>query len=348
MTVLVTGAAGFIGFHAVRRLIDRGDDVVGVDNLNDYYDVGLKTARLRACGVEECPEGIPVRSVLHDNYSFTRMDISDGTALAALFQRGRFRKVLHLAAQAGVRYSLVNPWAYVRSNVDGTLAVLEGCRALGVEHLVYASSSSVYGLNRRQPYRAEDGANHPVSLYAATKRAGELMAHSYSHLYGIPATGLRYFTVYGPWGRPDMAPVLFAKAIVEGKPIDVFGHGHMERDFTYVDDIVEGTLRALDAPARPDPVWDASVPTPERSSAPCRIYNIGCSSPVRLMTFIEALERELGRKAQRNFLPMQDGDVRSTWADTGPFEADFGYRPTVTVQEGVRRFVAWFREYYGL
>jgi UDP-glucuronate 4-epimerase len=349
MKVLVTGAAGFIGFHAVCRLLERGDEVVGVDSLNDYYDVSLKEARLRECGVEgPFPWGKPLRSATKGGYTFIRMDIAEGDEMAALFHGEKFHSVLHLAAQAGVRYSLVNPWAYVRSNVEGTLAVLEGCRAEGTTHLVYASSSSVYGLGVNRPYRVEEGGDHPVSLYAATKRSCELLAHSYSHLYGIPSTGLRYFTVYGPWGRPDMALMLFVKAILEGSPIQIFGNGDMERDFTYVDDIVEGTLRVLNVPPSPDPSWDPSSPEGGRSSAPYRVYNIGCSSPVRLMTFIETVESCLGKKAVKEFLPMQAGDVRSTWADVSPLEERFGYRPSVPVEEGVRRFVEWYRRYYAV
>jgi len=334
MTVLVTGAAGFIGMHCAQRLLARGDEVLGIDNLSDYYDVRLKEARLQ----QLAPQA---------GFRFIKLDISDAEAVRKLFEAERPRRVLHLAAQPGVRYSLVNPAPYVAGNLAGFVNVLEGCRHAGVEHLVYASSSSVYGNNARQPFSVHDNVDHPVSLYAATKKANELMAHAYAHLFRIPATGLRYFTVYGPWGRPDMAPFLFASAILEGRPIDVFNHGRMRRDFTYVDDIAEGTLRVLDRPAAADPAFDPAAPDPGASAAPWRVYNIGNHEPVELMRFIELLEEALGRKAVKNMLPMQPGDVEETCADVAALERDTGFRPRTSLAEGVRRFVAWYRGYHG-
>jgi UDP-glucuronate 4-epimerase len=332
--ILVTGAAGFIGFHTTKRLLARGDDVVGLDNLNDYYDVALKQARL-------------AQLELLPRFRFERLDLADDAAIAELFARGKFQRVVHLAAQAGVRYSLEAPHAYVKSNVTGTLNILEGCRHQAVEHLVYASTSSVYGANTRMPFSPHDIADHPLSLYAATKRANELMAHTYSTLFKVPTTGLRFFTVYGPWGRPDMALFLFTRNILQGKPIDVFNHGHHRRDFTYVDDIAEGVVRALDKPARPDPKWRGDRPDPATSQAPFRIYNIGNHQPVELMRYIEVIEECLGRKAEKNFLPLQLGDVPETCADIEDLAMDVGYRPATPVEVGVRRFVDWFCEYYG-
>ncbi len=334
MKVLVTGAAGFIGFHTTKRLLARGEEVVGLDNLNVYYDVTLKHARLAQ--LKEAP-----------GFRFAHIDLADQAAMADLFRRERFQRVVHLAAQAGVRYSLEDPHAYVNSNVSGTLNVLEGCRHNGVEHLVYASTSSVYGANTNMPFSVHRTADHPLSLYAATKRANELMAHNYSALFKIPTTGLRFFTVYGPWGRPDMALFLFTRNILEGKPIDVFNHGHHRRDFTYVDDIVEGVVRALDRPAQPDPGWNSNDPDPATSRAPFRIYNIGNHQPVELMRYIEVLEECLGRRAEKNFLPMQLGDVPETFADIADLVTDVGYRPATPVEVGVRRFVDWYMEYYG-
>jgi len=334
MKVLVTGAAGFIGFHTARRLLARGDEVVGLDNLNPYYDVTLKQARLAQ--LVEAPR-----------FRFVQIDLADQAAMASLFRREGFQRVVHLAAQAGVRHSLEDPHAYVTSNVSGTLNVLEGCRHHGIEHLVYASTSSVYGANTNMPFSVHRTADHPLSLYAATKRANELMAHNYSALFRIPTTGLRFFTVYGPWGRPDMALFLFTRNILEGKPIDVFNHGHHRRDFTYVDDIVEGVVRALDRPAQPDPSWNSNDPDPATSRAPFRVYNIGNNQPVELMRYIEVLEECLGRKAEKNFLPMQPGDVPETFADITDLVADVGYRPATPVEVGVRRFVEWYCEYYG-
>ncbi|MGH8260318.1 MAG: NAD-dependent epimerase [Steroidobacteraceae bacterium] len=334
MKVLVTGAAGFIGFHTAKHLLARGDEVVGLDNLNEYYDVTLKRARLKQ--LVETP-----------SFRFAQLDLGDRAAMTDLFARERFQRVVHLAAQAGVRYSLEDPHAYVNSNVTGTLNVLEGCRHSGTEHLVYASTSSVYGANTNMPFSVHRTADHPLSLYAATKRANELMAHNYSALFQIPTTGLRFFTVYGPWGRPDMALFLFTRNILAGKPIDVFNHGHHRRDFTFVADIVEGVVRALDKPAQPDPRWDSNDPDPSRSRAPFRVYNIGNNQPVELMRYIEVLEDCLGRKAEKNFLPMQLGDVPETFADIEDLIADVGYRPATPVEVGVRRFVDWYREYYG-
>ena len=334
MKILVTGAAGFIGFHTAQKLLARGDEVVGLDNLNDYYDVSLKRARLSR--LEQRP-----------GFRFERLDLADTGAISALFAREQFQRVVHLAAQAGVRYSLEDPHAYVRSNVTGTLNVLEGCRHNGIEHLVYASTSSVYGANTDMPFSVHRPADHPLSLYAATKRANELMAHNYSSLFKFPTTGLRFFTVYGPWGRPDMALFLFTRNILEGKPIDVFNHGRHKRDFTYVEDIAEGVVRVLDRLAQPAPGWDSGAPDPATSSAPFRLYNIGNNRPVELMRYIEVIEEYLGRKAQKNFLPLQLGDVPETFADIDDLVSDVGYRPATPIDVGVRRFVDWFCEYYG-
>ena len=333
MTILVTGAAGFIGFHLCQRLLDRGDTVTGLDNLNAYYDPALKQARL---DLLQGRQGV----------SFARQDLEDGEAMAALFARHRPQRVVHLAAQAGVRHSIDNPAAYVQSNLVGFGHVLEGCRHGGVTHLVYASSSSVYGGNTRLPFSEDQGVDHPVSLYAASKKANELMAHTYSHLYGLPATGLRFFTVYGPWGRPDMALFRFTQAILAGEPIDLYNHGEMVRDFTYIDDIVEGVVRVLDRPATADPDFDADHPHPGRSWAPHRLFNIGNASPTPLLTYVEALEQALDRPAQRRLLPLQPGDVPATAADTRALEAWTGFRPATPVHEGVARFVAWYRAFY--
>ena len=334
MKVLVTGAAGFIGMHVCERLLARGDEVVGVDNLNDYYDVTLKEARL-------------ARLTPQPGFSLARLDIADRPGMAALFERERPQRAINLAAQAGVRYSLQNPHAYVDSNVVGFVNVLEGCRHAGVEHLVYASSSSIYGGNTRMPFSEHDNVDHPVSLYAATKKANELMAHTYSHLFRLPTTGLRFFTVYGPWGRPDMALFLFTKAILAGRPIEVFNHGRMRRDFTYIDDIAEGVIRVLDRPAAADPAFDPMDPDPASSDAPYRVLNIGNNQPVELMGYIETLERALGKTAIKNFLPLQDGDVPATYADTADLKALTGFSPATSVEDGVGRFVDWYRGYYG-
>jgi UDP-glucuronate 4-epimerase len=332
--VLVTGAAGFIGYHTATALVARGEEVVGLDNLNEYYDVSLKKARL--ANLEKA-----------HNFRFAKTDLADANAMGQLFEREKFDRIVHLGAQAGVRYSLDDPHAYVRSNVTGTLNVLEGCRHHGIEHLVYASTSSVYGANTRMPFSPRRIADHPLSLYAATKRANELMAHNYSSLFRIPTTGLRFFTVYGPWGRPDMALFLFTRNILDGKPIDVFNFGHHKRDFTYVADIVEGVVRAMDRPAAPDPKWSGEDPDPSTSNAPFRIYNIGNNQPVQLMRYIEVIEELVGRKAEKNFLPMQLGDVPDTFADITDLETDVGYRPSTPIEVGVRHFVDWFRDYYG-
>ncbi len=334
MKVLVTGAAGFIGFHTAQRLLARGDEVVGLDNLNAYYDVTLKQARLARL------KGQP-------RFTFAQLDLAEQAGMQSLFAREKFQRVVHLAAQAGVRYSLTDPHAYLHSNVVGTLNVLEGCRHNAVEHLVYASTSSVYGANTDMPFSPHRLADHPLSLYAASKRSNELMAHTYSALFGLPTTGLRFFTVYGPWGRPDMALFLFTRNILEGRPIDVFNYGHHRRDFTYVDDIVEGVVRTLDRTAAPNPAWDSAAPDPASSSAPFRIYNIGNHQPVPLMHYIEVIERCLGRTAQKNLLPLQPGDVPDTYADISDLVSDVGYRPSTPVEVGVERFVDWFCEYYG-
>jgi len=333
MKVLVTGAAGFIGMHCALRLLERGDEVVGVDNLNGYYDVRLKDARL-------------AQLTAKPGFRFSRLDIADRKEIQQLFARERPQRVLHLAAQPGVRYSLDHPEPYIAGNLVGFANILEGCRHAAVEHLAYASSSSVYGNNARRPFSVHHNVDHPISLYAATKKSNELMAHAYAHLFGIPMTGLRYFTVYGPWGRPDMAPFIFSRAILEGSPIEVFNHGRMRRDFTYVDDIVEGTLRVLDRAAAADPAFDPAAPDPGTSGAPWRVYNIGNHEPVELMRFIDLLEEALGRKAVRKLMPMQPGDVADTFADVDALERDTGFRPKIPLAEGVRRFVAWYRSYY--
>ena len=333
MKILVTGAAGFIGMHVSQLLLARGDTVVGVDNLNDYYDPKLKHDRL-------------ARLTPDARFRFVRMDVADRAGMERLFAGEGFDRVVHLAAQAGVRYSLVNPHAYIDSNVVGFMNVLEGCRHHKVQHLAYASSSSVYGGNTRMPFSEHDNIDHPVSMYAATKKANELMAHTYSHLFGLPTTGLRFFTVYGPWGRPDMALFLFTKAMLEDRSIDVFNHGQMVRDFTYIDDIAEGVVRVLDRPAAADPAYDAARPDPARSNVPYRVFNIGNSDPVKLMDFIEAIEHALGKTARKNFLPLQDGDVPATSADVSELAQWTGFRPATPVRDGVGRFVAWYRSYF--
>ncbi len=333
MKVLVTGAAGFIGFHVCRYLLARGDQVVGIDNLNDYYEVELKHARL--------DELKPSRE-----FRFVRMDIADRAAMASLFAAEGFERVVHLAAQAGVRYSLENPHAYADSNLLGFLNVLEGCRQAKIEHLVYASSSSVYGANETMPFGVHDNVDHPVSLYAATKKANELMAHSYSHLYGLPTTGLRFFTVYGPWGRPDMSPFLFTRAILDGQPLKVFNHGKHRRDFTYIDDIVEGVVHCLDRVAQPNAEWSGLQPDPSSSKAPWRVYNIGNSEPVELLRYIELIEAALGKTTVKELLPLQPGDVEHTFADVADLVRDTGYKPKVSVEEGIKRFVSWYCSFY--
>jgi len=333
MPILVTGAAGFIGSHVAHLLLDRGDEVVGIDNLNDYYDPSLKLARL-------------ARLEPRKGFSFVKLDVADRAGMEALFSRHRFDRVVHLAAQAGVRYSLTNPWAYVESNLVGFQAILEGCRHHGCRHLVYASSSSVYGANTTLPFSIHHNVDHPLSLYAASKKANELFAHAYSNLFSLPTTGLRFFTVYGPWGRPDMALFLFTKSILEGTPIKVFNHGRHSRDFTYVDDIARGVVSSLDHVAAPNPSWTGAHPDPGTSKAPWRVYNIGNSQPVELLRYIEVIEQCLGRKATMELLPMQAGDVPDTAADVSDLERDCGYRPATPVEVGVERFVRWYREYY--
>jgi len=335
MQILVTGAAGFIGFHVSKRLLERGDTVLGLDNLNSYYDVSLKQARLAQLTPQQ-------------GFRFTQTDLADRTAMAALFSSETFDVVINLAAQAGVRYSLENPHVYIESNLTGFINLLEGCRQSRVKHLVYASSSSVYGGNTTVPFSVHQNVDHPISLYAATKKANELMAHSYASLYNLPVTGLRLFTVYGPWGRPDMAYFSFAKAILEGRPIDVFNHGVMQRDFTYIDDIVEGIIRVTDRPATPCPSWDSACPDPGSSFAPYRIYNIGNNHPVGLLKFIEIMEQQLGKTAHKNLLPMQAGDVPITFADLGDLTTELDFKPTTSVEEGIRAFVDWYRSYYCL
>jgi UDP-glucuronate 4-epimerase len=344
--VLVTGAAGFIGAAVCQRLLERGERVVGLDNLNTYYDPALKQARLdRLDGI--AATGAWPRSAGAEAWGFHRLDLADGEAIAALFAATKPRVVVHLAAQAGVRYSLANPAAYIQANQVGFGHILEGCRHHGVEHLVYASSSSVYGGNRALPFAESQAVNHPVSLYAATKKANELMAHTYSHLYGLPATGLRFFTVYGPWGRPDMAPMLFAKAILAGAPIQVFNNGQMRRDFTYVDDIVTGVIACLDRPATADQAFDAAKPNPATSWAPHRLFNIGNAQPTELLHFIKVLEQALGCEAVKDFQPMQPGDVVATAADTSLLEAWVGFKPSTPIEVGVERFARWYRQFYG-
>ncbi len=333
MKILVTGAAGFIGFHLTSSLLDRGDEVVGLDNLNEYYDISLKQARLKEL-------------TGRNNFRFVQLDLADRQGIPALFKQERFDKVVNLAAQAGVRYSLINPHAYIDSNIQGFMNILEGCRHNEVKHLVYASSSSVYGANTAMPFSVHDNIDHPVSLYAASKKSNELMAHTYSHLYGLPTTGLRFFTVYGPWGRPDMAMFIFTKAILAGEPIDVFNYGRMKRDFTYIDDIVEGVVRTLDHTALPNPEWSGDQPDPGTSAAPYRLYNIGNNNPVELMHLIEVLETALGKKAEKNMLPIQPGDVPSTYADVDALIEDVGFKPGTSIEEGVGRFVDWYLKFY--
>lgn len=350
MKILVTGAAGFIGSYVCRCLLKRGDEVVGLDNINNYYDIHLKYGRLATLGIahEEVDWYKFVPSSCYEQFRFIRMKLEDRPAMQMLFSNGGFEKVINLAAQAGVRYSIENPHAYVESNVDGFLNVLEGCRHNQVKHLVYASSSSVYGLNGKVPFCEEESIAHPVSLYAATKKSNELMAHTYSHLYGIPSTGLRFFTVYGPWGRPDMSPFLFTDAILNGRPIKVFNHGNMLRDFTYIDDIVEGVLRVIDHTPTCNKTWDAIHPDPASSFAPYKIYNIGNSHPVKLMDFIAAIEEVTGYSAEKIYLPMQPGDVYQTNADTSALQQDFGFKPNKSIYQGVKETVEWYRSFYNV
>ena len=350
MKILITGTAGFIGYHLAQRLIERGDEVVGMDSINDYYDQAIKYGRLANTGIarDAIEYNKFVASDKYDNYRFIQLKLEDKDNLNTLFAEQKFDRVCNLAAQAGVRYSLINPQAYVDANIVGFINILEACRHNNVNHLAYASSSSVYGINESMPFSTSDNVDHPISLYAASKKSNELMAHTYSHLFGLPTTGLRFFTVYGPWGRPDMALFLFTKAILEDKPIDVFNHGKMRRDFTYVDDIAEGVIRVIDSPPSGNPKWSGKTPDPSCSKAPYKIYNIGNSSPVELMDFIQAIEQALGKQAEKNMLPIQPGDVPATWADVTDLVEDLDYQPDTTIQDGVERFIAWYKEFYNI
>lgn len=348
MKILVTGTAGFIGYHLAKKLLERGDEVVGIDNINDYYDVNLKYARLSELGIRknEVKENELLGSTTYPKHQFIKANLEDRETINKLFASEKFDAVCNLAAQAGVRYSLENPHAYIQSNVVGFLNILEACRNYGVKNLCYASSSSVYGLNKSQPFKTSDHTDHPISLYAATKKSNEMMAHTYAHLYNISCTGLRFFTVYGEMGRPDMAPMLFADAIFNDRPIKVFNHGNMSRDFTYVGDIVDGIVKVIDNPAKPSDKFDANNPDPSISNAPYRIYNIGNNSPVQLLDFIKTLEIAIGKEAVKNFMDMQDGDVVSTYADVSELINDFGYKPDTSLEVGIERFVKWYREFY--
>jgi UDP-glucuronate 4-epimerase len=348
MKILVTGTAGFIGSHVALSLLSRGDKITGLDSINDYYDVNVKYGRLERAGIikNSIEPGKIVHSNKYPGYSFIKMNLEDRAGLERLFTNEKFDMVCHLAAQAGVRYSLTNPYAYIDSNIIGFQNILECCRHNNVKHLAYASSSSVYGLNENYPFSTHDNVDHPISLYAATKKANELMAHTYSHLYRIPTTGLRFFTVYGPWGRPDMALFIFTKAIIEGRSIDVFNNGEMKRDFTYIDDIVTGIIKVLDNPPKGNHSWSGKEPDPSSSPAPYKVYNIGNNSPVNLMDFIKAIEKAIGKEAKKNFMPMQAGDVPATWADVDNLVKDLGYAPSVNVVDGVERFVKWYIEFF--
>ena len=348
MKILITGTAGFIGFHLAKRLLERGDEVVGIDNINDYYDVNLKYARLAETGISRKAEKwhTPVQSMKYPGYTFVRMNLEDRDQLTALFEKEKFDNVCNLAAQAGVRYSLENPYAYIDSNIVGFVNILEACRHHNIRHLVYASSSSVYGNNTKMPLSTSDNVDHPISLYAATKKSNELIAHTYSHLFGLPTTGLRFFTVYGPWGRPDMALFLFTKALLENRPIQVFNYGDMVRDFTYIDDIVEGVVRVIDHPAKPSPAGKNDVSCSD--TAPYKIYNIGNASPVPLMEYISAIEAALGKTAEKEFLPMQPGDVPRTEADVTDLMRDLGYKPSTPVKTGIEKFTTWYKTYFGI
>ncbi|WP_303852204.1 NAD-dependent epimerase [Seleniivibrio woodruffii] len=350
MKILLTGTAGFIGFYTVKQLIAAGHEVVGLDSINDYYQVSLKYDRLAQDGIrrENVQYGRLIPSETLQGYSFVQMNLEDRENLHRLMAEHKFDKVCNLAAQAGVRYSIENPYAYIDSNIVGFINILEGCRNFGVQHLIYASSSSVYGKNTAQPFSTHHGADHPVSLYAATKKANELMAHTYSHLYNLPTTGLRFFTVYGPWGRPDMAMYKFAELMRSGKPIDIYNFGDMERDFTYIDDIVEGVCKVIYADQKPNPSWDSGNPSPDSSDVPYKVYNIGNNNPAKLMDMIEMLEKALGMTAHKNMMPMQPGDVHKTYADVDDLVRDHGYSPKTPLSEGVERFAKWYREYYGL
>jgi len=352
LKILVTGTAGFIGHALAKKLLIRGDEVVGLDNINDYYDVNLKYGRLDELGISrhsklDLGSNKLIKSSKYKNHKFIKLDLADRVGMEKLFQEEKFDAVCHLAAQAGVRYSLENPHAYIDSNIIGFMNILEGCRRSGVKNLSYASSSSVYGLNKSQPFRTSDTTEHPVSLYAATKKSNEMMAHTYSHLYNISTTGLRFFTVYGPWGRPDMAPMLFTDAILNNRAIKVFNHGDMSRDFTYIDDIVDGLINVIDNPAKPNENWDAENSEIQSSSAPYKIYNIGNNEPVSLMKFIKTIEKALGKVAKKTMLPMQDGDVQSTYADVSGLIDNFNYKPDTKLSDGISVFVKWYKEFYG-
>nr|MBI1230103.1 NAD-dependent epimerase/dehydratase family protein [Cytophagales bacterium] len=349
MKILITGTAGFIGMHLAETLLKRGDQVIGLDSINDYYDINLKYGRLERNGIQKhsIEYGKLAQSELHDNYQFIQLKLEDKENLLALFEQQQFDKVVNLAAQAGVRYSLTNPDAYIEANIIGFINILEACRHHHIKHLAYASSSSVYGSNTQMPFSTSDNVDHPVSLYAASKKSNELMAHTYSHLFGLPTTGLRFFTVYGPWGRPDMALFLFTKAILEDRPIQVFNHGEMMRDFTYVSDIIEGVVRVIDNPPRPNPDLDPRSTDPSKSKAPYKVYNIGNSAPVKLMDFVAAIEKALGKQAIKELLPIQPGDVPATYADTAALEEELGYKPDTSIEYGISEFVTWYRSFYG-
>ncbi len=348
MKILVTGTAGFIGYHTVLKLADKCEKIIGIDGINDYYDVNLKDGRLSETGIDKdaVEYNKPVKSSKYENYTFIKLNLEDREGLNSLFEKERFTHVCHLAAQAGVRYSITNPYAYIDSNINGFINILECCRHHKIEHLVYASSSSVYGLNEKIPFSTSDNVDHPVSLYAATKKSNELMAHAYSHLYQIPVTGLRFFTVYGPWGRPDMAYFSFTRAISEGKSIDIYNNGDMMRDFTYIDDIVEGVVRVIDIAPKGNSGWSGLKPDPSCSKAPYKIYNIGNNNPVKLLDFVKVIEKELGIEAEKKFLPMQAGDVYATYADVDDIVKDTGFKPSTSIEEGIKKFTAWYKKYY--
>ncbi|WP_295840892.1 NAD-dependent epimerase [uncultured Apibacter sp.] len=348
MKILITGVAGFIGFYLSESLANRGDEIIGLDNINDYYDVSIKYGRLKSLGIEksDIEYNKLILSSKFRNFSFIKLNLEDKENIEKLFKKENFDKVINLAAQAGVRYSLINPQAYINSNITGFLSILECCRNYEIKHLTYASSSSVYGLNEKQPFSSKDNVDHPVSLYAASKKSNELMAHTYSHLFGIPTTGLRFFTVYGPWGRPDMALFIFTKAILENRPIDVYNYGKMERDFTYISDIIQGIVKVNDNPPKGNKNWNSKNPDPSSSKAPYKIYNIGNSKPVELMSFVKTIEEELGIKAHINLLPIQPGDVPATYADVTDIAETLGYKAEVSVKEGIRNFINWYKEFY--
>ena len=348
MKILITGVAGFIGSYLSEYLANRGDEIIGLDNINDYYDVSIKYGRLKSLGIEKSAIEYNklILSSKFRNFSFIKLNLEDKENIEKLFKKENFDKVINLAAQAGVRYSLINPQAYINSNITGFLSILECCRNYEIKHLTYASSSSVYGLNEKQPFSSKDNVDHPVSLYAASKKSNELMAHTYSHLFGIPTTGLRFFTVYGPWGRPDMALFIFTKAILENRPIDVYNYGKMERDFTYISDIIQGIVKVNDNPPKGNKNWNSKNPDPSSSKAPYKIYNIGNSKPVELMSFVKTIEKELGIKAHINLLPIQPGDVPATFADVTDIAETLGYKPEVSVKEGIRNFINWYKEFY--